>query len=189
VYVLVADGGDVERFLRTLHDRCWLNGLGWMMVGAAGQLLERSIVDRMVYAAERLVFEGAPILDPPLERDQESRAAVVRDGVPLDTLAAYPPLRIVEKARLDELRTAQAHRLAADRARARETFIAEQTPRIVAKSDVSLDVARGRSSGGAREFSHPQSCCRSKARNSQAVPSPPRWRILSASWAPRWPIP
>jgi hypothetical protein len=58
VFILIKDGSDTERFLKTLHDRCWLAGLGWMMVGAGGQFLERSIVDRMVYAAERLVFEG-----------------------------------------------------------------------------------------------------------------------------------
>ncbi len=58
VYPKVKDGADIERFLRTLHERCWLAGLGWMMVGAAGQLLERSIVDRMVAGPERLVFEG-----------------------------------------------------------------------------------------------------------------------------------
>jgi hypothetical protein len=69
IYPLVQDGADIERFLRTMHDRCWLAGLGWYMVGAGGQLLERSIVDRMVYAAERLVFEGAPVLDPPLLQD------------------------------------------------------------------------------------------------------------------------
>ena len=50
-------------------------GFGWYMVGAGGQLLERSIVDRMVGAPERLVFEGAPVLDPPLAQDQESRRA------------------------------------------------------------------------------------------------------------------
>jgi hypothetical protein len=61
VYLLVRDGTDMERFLKTLHERCWLAGFGWMMVGAAGQLLERSIVDRMVWAPERLVFEGAPL--------------------------------------------------------------------------------------------------------------------------------
>ena len=62
IFLLARDGGDAERFLRTLHDRCWLAGFGWMMVGAGGQLLERSIVDRMVFAPERLVFEGAPVL-------------------------------------------------------------------------------------------------------------------------------
>ena len=66
IFLQVQDGGDVERFLRSLHGRCWLAGFGWMMVGAGGQLLERSIVDRMVGAPERLVFEGAPVLDPPL---------------------------------------------------------------------------------------------------------------------------
>ena len=70
LFVQVQDGADVERFLKALHARCWLHGFGWMMVGAGGQLLERSIVDRMVYAPERLVFEAAPILDPPLVQDQ-----------------------------------------------------------------------------------------------------------------------
>jgi hypothetical protein len=68
-YIAVCDGADVDRFLRTLHDRCWLAGFGWMMVGAGGQLLERSIVDRMVGGPERLVFEGPPVLVPPLAQD------------------------------------------------------------------------------------------------------------------------
>ena len=142
VYVLVRDGGDVERFLRTLHERCWLAGFGWMMVGAGGQLLERSIVDRMVGAPERLVFEGAPILEPPLEQDQARRQAIVRDGAELDTLGACPSLRIVEKARLDELRAKDAHRLAPERGKARETFIAEQGQRIAQRIGVTPDAAR-----------------------------------------------
>ena len=55
VYILVADGSDIERFLKTLHERCWLKGLGWMMIGAAGQLLERSVVDRVCGTPERAV--------------------------------------------------------------------------------------------------------------------------------------
>jgi hypothetical protein len=46
-YVAVSEGSDIERFLYTLHDRTWLAGLGWYMVGVGGQLLERSIIDRM----------------------------------------------------------------------------------------------------------------------------------------------
>ena len=57
-------GGDIGRFLRALHDRCWLCGYGWMMVGTAGQFLERSIIDCSVGAPKRLVFEGAPVLEP-----------------------------------------------------------------------------------------------------------------------------
>src|SRR4029079_15476185 len=53
-YLIAQRGDDAERFLRALHERCWLAGLGWMMVGAARQLLERSIIDRMVGQSGRL---------------------------------------------------------------------------------------------------------------------------------------
>jgi hypothetical protein len=79
-YVLIKDGADSERFLKALHQRCWLCGLGWLMTGAAGQLLERSIIDRAVGRPERLVFEGPPALIPPLEQDQESRRPIVHEG-------------------------------------------------------------------------------------------------------------
>jgi hypothetical protein len=36
VFVLVADGQDAKRFLYELHNRCWLAGLGWYVVGKAG---------------------------------------------------------------------------------------------------------------------------------------------------------
>jgi hypothetical protein len=45
IYLLVKDGGDIDRFLKTLHDVAWANGYGWHLAGAAGQALERSIVD------------------------------------------------------------------------------------------------------------------------------------------------
>jgi hypothetical protein len=44
------------------------------MIGGAGQLLERSIVDRMVGFGERLCFEGAPLLIPPLVQNSSKRA-------------------------------------------------------------------------------------------------------------------
>jgi hypothetical protein len=83
IYVLVADGADIPRALQAWHDRCWLAGFGWSMVGAGGQVLERSLVDRTVCAPERLVFEGAPVLDPPLVQDADSRSPRWREGGPL----------------------------------------------------------------------------------------------------------
>lgn len=92
LYVLARDGADIPRFLKALHRRAWLAGFGWIMVGAAGQLLERSIVDVAVGAPERLVFEGAPTLEPPLVQDAEARRPSFRGGAPLDTRAAVPEL-------------------------------------------------------------------------------------------------
>src|SRR4029077_9219797 len=100
VYVMAKDGADSERFLRALHDRCWLAGLGWMMVSTSGALLERSIVDRMVGGPERPVFAGGPVLMPPLQQDKESRRPIAVVGVVLDTAAVCPSLSIVEGARL-----------------------------------------------------------------------------------------
>lgn len=142
VYLHVADGGDIERFLRTLHDRCWLAGFGWHMLGAGGQLLDRSLVDKMVYAPERLVFEGAPVLLPPLAQDHASRCPTVVDHPPLDTKQACPAFRIVETTRLQSLKSASAHALAPDRAKARDSFITHQAGRLAARAGISAPEAK-----------------------------------------------
>jgi hypothetical protein len=89
-----------------------------------------------------LVFEGAPVLEPPLLQDLASRQAEVTDGAPLDTRKACLALTVVEKARLEELRAKDAHRLAPDRARAREYFVAEQAKWIVAYIGCTASTAR-----------------------------------------------
>ncbi len=142
VYVAAKDGTDSERFLRALHDRCWLAGFGWMMVGAGGTLLDRSIVDRMVGGPERLVFEGGPILVPPLQQDKASRRPIAVDGVALDTVAVCPPLSIVERARLDELKARERERLAPEMAKAREAFVKAQALKLVARTGMSEHAAR-----------------------------------------------
>jgi hypothetical protein len=141
VYVAVEDGADIERFLKTLHERCWLNGFGWMMVGAGGQLLERSIVDRMVYAPERLVFEGGPVLTPPLRQDHNSRKPIAVAGEALDTLTACPPLTVAETSRLQELRAKAAHRLAGEQDKTRRAFIATQAKQLAARKGISVKEA------------------------------------------------
>jgi hypothetical protein len=142
VYVIAKDGSDAVRFLTALHQRCCLAGLGWMMVGAAGQLLERSIVDLTVGAPERLVFEGPPQLVAPLRQDAEARRPRSIDGEMIDTVAVCPPLTIVENARLRELCAKEAQRLAGAAAAAREAFVAGRA-RIMAERD-GLTIERAR---------------------------------------------
>jgi hypothetical protein len=131
VHVEVKDGADVERFLKTLHDRCWHAGFGWMRVTDAGTAWECSIIDRMVFAPSRLVFEGPPVLVAPVR--QRRRKPIVVEGVALDTKAACLPLTLVEKARLEELKAAERARLAPEMARVRAAFIEAQTKRHVAR--------------------------------------------------------
>ncbi len=142
IYLLVQDGADIERFLRTFHERCWLAGLGWHMVGAGGQLLDRSLVDKMVYAGERLVFEGAPVLVPPLVQDVEARRPTVYEGAALDTRSACPALSLVEKSKLDEVKAKSGHGMKPERAKAREEFIDAQSAKLTKRTGKSGMEAR-----------------------------------------------
>jgi hypothetical protein len=142
VYVAAKDGDDSERFLTSLHERCWLSGFGWMIVSASGALLERSIVDRMVGGPERLVFEGGPVLTPPLVQDKESRRPIAVDGVALDTVVACLPLSIVERARLEERKAKEREQLAPEMAKARAAFIEAQAKKLVARTGMSPSAAK-----------------------------------------------
>jgi hypothetical protein len=142
VFIAVMDGADAGRFLGALHDRCWLAGFGWMMVGKAGQLLERSIVDRSVGAGERLVFEASPLLKPPLAQDAERRRPIAFEGEVIDTVVACPPLKIVELAKLEQLRAKEAHRLAAEAAKVRAEFITAQAESLAERTGKSEQGAR-----------------------------------------------
>jgi hypothetical protein len=127
-----------------MHEYCWLAGFGWMMVGGGGQLLVRSIVDRMVGAPSHLIFEGDPILDPPLAQDRESRRPMPIDGAPLDTVTACPPLTIVETAKLRALKAKEAHRLAPESAKARSAFVAAEAKRLAQRTGISVQAAAER---------------------------------------------
>jgi hypothetical protein len=142
VYLHVEDGGDIERFLRTLHERCWLAGLGWHMVGAGGQLLDRSLVDRMVYAPERLVFEGAPVLVAPLVQDQSARRPETYPGDTLNTVEACPDLTILEKSKIADAKAKSDHGLTPERAKARDRFVAQHAERLVKRSGMTEEQAR-----------------------------------------------
>jgi hypothetical protein len=109
IYIYVADGADVERFLKTLHMRMWLAGFGWMIVARNGRLLERSLIDASVASPERLVFEGAPDVQPPLM--QRPRVPSVQDGGLLDTRHACPSLTGVKLDQLNVLLAKERQRL------------------------------------------------------------------------------
>ena len=110
VYVAAADGSDVERALKTLQDRLWLAGFGYVVVGAAGQILIRSIIDASVYGPERLVFEGQPVVEEPLAQDKEVRRPRAYTGNTIDTATAIPALTELEVGGLAELKAEAVRR-------------------------------------------------------------------------------
>jgi hypothetical protein len=96
----------------------------------------------MVHAPERLVFEGSPVVEPPLHQDQAARAAVAYEGSVLDTREVCPPLRIVEDAELKRLKAKSADALAPERAKEREAFVVRQAKALSERTGVPLAAAR-----------------------------------------------
>jgi predicted P-loop ATPase len=141
-YVEAEDGGDFERFLKTVHDRAWLTGLGWHAIGKAGQFLERSIVDRGVGQGERLVFEAAPDVVPPLRQDAASRRPVFYRGGRIDTRAC-PPLTAIEEREANALKAESRRRLEPERKQVREAYLDAEARKLVGhRKGMSLAEAR-----------------------------------------------
>jgi hypothetical protein len=80
-YVLADKDVKPDELLKDLVLRGWLHGLTWWVIGAAGQLLERSIVDAAVGSPERLCFEAAPTLEGDLVRDAPEPVAVEGEAI------------------------------------------------------------------------------------------------------------
>jgi hypothetical protein len=140
-YVLVRDGGDIERFLKDLHDRCWLHGFGWHLIGGAGQLLDRSIVDRMVGFGERLCFEGAPVIVPPVTQDSAKGAPEAFEGDAIDTARAVLRLTEFERHRVSKAKAASAKALGKSATKARDKHDKALAEKISAKSGVPVVTA------------------------------------------------
>ena len=135
-YVTIKDGADAVRFLKTLHARCWLGGLGWMNVGSAGQLLERSIIDRMVGASGTAGVRRTAGRRAAAASGCGRRPTVVVGGM-LDTVAACPPLSIVEQQAFDRMRAQVRTSLAAECAARRAAWIAERMAALMERTGMS----------------------------------------------------
>jgi hypothetical protein len=157
VYTITEDGSDTGRFLTTLHQRCWLAGFGWLTIGTAGQLLERSIVDRTVGSPERLVFEGPPVLVPPLRQDLDLRRPIATAGDVIDTRRVCPLLTPTEETRFNELIARARVRLKPEAERLRRVFIATMAARYdVAEREVEKRLSGILHPGIPLEFDDPE---------------------------------
>ena len=125
-YVEAEDGSDAVRFLQAAHDRAWLAGLGWYALGKDGKLLERSLVDRMVGQGERLVFEGAPKVVPPLKQDAASRRPEFFPGTRVDTRAVAPSLSASEIQAKARFLAEDKRRVEPERKRRRDAYVEKE---------------------------------------------------------------
>ena len=112
------------------------------MTGRAGQVLERSPIDRAVAAPEGLKFEGAPVLEAPLGQDAEKRRPVACEGETIDSLAVAPPLNAYDQARVKELKDTSAKELKNDAAIIRRTYDNTHAEEISKNCGLPVETAR-----------------------------------------------
>jgi len=141
LYLQIKDVSDSNRFLETLHDRCWLAGFGWYWIGKTGQLLERSIIDKAVGTPEHLCFEGPPPLGPGLEQDQAARTPKAVDGGWLDTRAACPSLTPAEQQKVNELKAEAKRRIGPQAQKVRAEYVEKNAQELVERTGMSREAA------------------------------------------------
>jgi hypothetical protein len=142
VFVVAEDGTDIERFLNTLHDRCWLAGFGWFYISKVGALLERSIIDRSVSASERLVFEGPPIVKPPLRQDAEARHPSFCHGEAVGTLAVCPDLTAEEQKKVAQLKSDARVRMQPEADLVKAAYIDKRAQELVERCGITIEEAK-----------------------------------------------
>lgn len=87
-YFLVADASDIPRAGAALVTYLWAAGYGYIKISKAGALLERTLVDGVVWQPERLDFAAGADCVNPLEQ-QRGKPTVI-DGPPVDTHQDIP---------------------------------------------------------------------------------------------------
>jgi hypothetical protein len=119
----------------------------------------------MVAYGERLCFEGAPIIEPPLAQDVAKRAPEVFEGDAIDTELVVPPLTEYERQRVEEAKAVSAESLGKASAEIRTQHDRTLAEMISAKRVCRLSRHRGWSRHGIAAY-----CC-------------PIWISISTTWA------
>ena len=104
LYIVLANAEDTARAGANLFDRLWLAGYGKYEIGAAGQFLNRGIIDVAMFGecdTARLDFIGGSHCIEPVT--QKRPPAEYNEGRPLDSLNDLPKLKPAEKGRLDAI--------------------------------------------------------------------------------------
>jgi hypothetical protein len=105
IYMVIADGSDLEAFGARLNKRLWLMGLGHIKLSKSLAMLKRTLVDVAVFSPERLIFEAGAVLADGLEQRLPKPEFVSKQMDMLDTkkLKALTPTeeqQLLHKERL-----------------------------------------------------------------------------------------
>lgn len=140
LYIPVTDASAIPAAGKRLVTLLQAAGMGWCVVGKAGQALARCLVDPSVWQPERLDFAAPPILNDGIQRPAE-RAHVYGDATALFDLAAIVVTPADEKAaakRMRESRDAIKLQCKAQR----EVWVDQHAPALAQAGGITDEKAR-----------------------------------------------
>ena len=70
IYIRMVNVDSLSSYIKSLEQRAWMLGYGYIKVSKAGSLLERQVFDSAVFSPERLVFEAAVVCEDPYEQEK-----------------------------------------------------------------------------------------------------------------------
>jgi hypothetical protein len=129
-YNVIADGADMERFVRVLQQRLWLAGSGHIWIDKVGKMHVRTIIDGAIYGSQGLMFEAPAELGERLE--QRRPAPDVREGTVIDT-AGLKDLTTEEESRYAKLVTEAKRKAVGEAKKIARDYEAVEVEKLVAR--------------------------------------------------------
>jgi hypothetical protein len=132
LYVMVADGSDIERAGKALYEHLWRLGTGYFAVSRSGQLLDRNLIDRSVWQPERLDFAAGAVCIAPLEQRRPPATVWNTDASLFDTRLILEPTT-EEKDAIKQTRGEARGAVEFERAKKRDVYVTELQKSIEAR--------------------------------------------------------
>lgn len=133
VYVMVADGTDIERAGKALFFRLICAGYGWAEVTKAGSVHPKTIVDRSVWQPERLDFIGGAACEAPLEQRRPAPTVYNAGAEPIGTATTLKDLTMPELKKLEKIQRALRAEVADEAAAVKERWSIARAESVVLK--------------------------------------------------------
>jgi hypothetical protein len=129
LYVFVQNGAGIPRAGKALYEHTWRTGCGRFVVGKAGQLLDRSLLDGSVWQPEREDFAAGAVCVPPLEQRRPAPQLWNADAALFDSRLIADPTAEEQEA-IRQKRAEARETVEPSRKQARDAYVVERVKEL-----------------------------------------------------------
>ena len=130
LYVFVQNGADIPRAGKALYEHTWRNGGGRFIVGKAGQLLDRSLLDGSVWQPEREDFAAGAVCVPPLVQRRPAPQLWNADAPLFDSRLIADPTTAEQEA-IRQKRAEAREAVEPQRKETRDAYVVERVADLI----------------------------------------------------------